>query len=250
MKLTPTLLDTSGFHWEKHREQEFWIGSSPNGQRWLFKMRGGFRSQREYIASKILNKIGVPSQTSKFVILTDMDYFGLSDKNNRCQLAINMLKEHPIDICGHPSNAVCPYKKLREMKLEKLGTLDKLRQCGVENADTIVALDILAYLLGATEPSGFLVTIDHKIYVIDNELCFSSDATNPLQIGWESPYLHESEYRELVLKISMRLASITEEMMDSYSLLPTGYNIEEAWQVKPILMSVISNAKRCVEKYA
>ncbi len=222
-KNMPLLLEENKFLWKKHDYGPFWVATDAQGQEWLFKMRGGFRAYRERIAAGILDEIGINTQASSYALLPKKSGPRLQDEQiEKTQLAILMLEPHTpqVDLSG------------------------------MKGAENIARLEILAYLLGAMEPSDYIFTKDHQCYIIDNELCFSTSPYDPILELGRSPLLTESEFLSETVHLCRKLEQISADKVQKLCALPDSYKFKKLWNIKKIVFQVVDNAKKCLKKYA
>jgi len=76
IRTLPRLVNAEGWTWSKaelgveHRRR-FWVGTDPDGTRWVVKMRGWYNAVREHIYASLGQRLGICVQSSVYLRLPD-----------------------------------------------------------------------------------------------------------------------------------------------------------------------------------
>ena len=125
-----------------------------------------------------------------------------------------------------------------------------LKEINVGHMTDWVKLEILACLCGANEPSGYIITKTHQLYVIDNEQMFSTEPSDPITCSnWFGHQTYDSAM-EITLELCNQLSHIREKDIQEYSTLPEGYKVDEIWDIKQLIRKSVSYAKQFIERNA
>lgn len=237
----PLQVDSSSWSWSKTRKWKFWIGHEADGTKWLMKGRGSFYALRERASAYLLQSIGINSQSSTFIILSEESLPVAGDPDiERYQLAIRYIDEHGED-CVHGKK--CPLKGLNNQFKEAPPKVSFLETCSIENIIDWVKLEVMACLCGANEPSDRLFSEDHIMYVIDNEQMFSTRPSNPITCtSW-----FEIEYdttMKITLDLCKRLSNISNRDIKVFTTIPAGYVVKELWSIPKLMKSTVEFAKQ------
>jgi len=238
--------DHYSWSWSKIQDNNFWIGHEINGTKWLVKGRGSFYALRERAAAYLLQTVGINSQSSSFLILPD-NSLPVTEKPDieRYQLAIRYIDEHDGD-CVDLDN--CPLDKLDDQFDKAREKVSFLKTNPISNIIDWVKVDVMACLCGANEPSGRLFSRDHKMYVIDNELMFSTKPSNPI-VGTD---WFEEEYdatMNLTLDLCERLSKINKRDIQLFTAIPDGYVVNELWSITKLIEFTVQYAKDFFKQY-
>jgi hypothetical protein len=161
-------LSTEGWTWRQFEPYgRFWLGTDERGQIWLVKMSGKRNAIREHSFSRFAQRLGVNTQSSRYIILgsraAPLQALRLSRQYQRHQLALWFYPEHKDGICGEG----CPLDRLPERDWEAAWL-----NSGIHNPWDRCLGEILGFLCAQFEPAGQLITTDHWWIQIDNELMF------------------------------------------------------------------------------
>jgi len=215
----------------------FWVGTDPDGIRWVAKFRGSFLGYRELVFERLLRFLGMSGQQSRFIWLRDVTLQQLGHAGeDQWQLISPLLNEH--DRTG--ACRQCPIPRANEILKDE--TLDPLAEFASLESSIPGLLDwprseILAPLIGANEPPDRLVTRDHRLVVIDGELSFSSMPSDPRETSWwvDRSGADSLAGRLLTRDICSALREITDDEVDRILAIPTGVQVEMRWEIRPIL---------------
>ncbi|GEM_PF-4879587 len=243
----PLQVNASSWSWSKTEDGDFWIGRELDGTRWLVKGRGSFYALRERASAYLLQTLGVNSQSSAFIILSE-ESLPVADKPEieRYQLAIHYIDEHGRNCVDGEK---CPLRKLNEQFKDAPKKVSFLETCSIKNAIDWVKSEVLVCLCGANEPSDRLISKDHIMYIIDNEQMFSTKPSNPItDTDW-----FQTEYDTtmgLTLDLCKRLSDIDKRDIQVFTTIPEGYVVDELWSIPKLMESTVRFAKQFLKEYA
>ena len=254
MKSYPTIRDLSellfanDWEWERPAKdlcdrrlgmcKDWWIGISPDGRKWLVKMRGSARAYREHAFASLAQLIVISCQSSAFLKIPDnapplLEASGVEP----FQLALCFLDEHDND-CPDPG---CPFKKLRDVDFgSKLGLAGYLNS-GIAFAEDYVRGEALGFLCGQFEPPGRLFTKTHELVQIDNEAMFNS---GPVDLMKKCDWWRLNEGRRLCLEVCERISFLPDEKLLAVADFPREYKVARNSSIKRKLLA----AKRSASK--
>ncbi len=246
----PPIIDENNMKWCKQKDNGFWVGTDNEGRDWLVKLRGSFYAYREHISSFLMQDLGLQTQSSSYIIL-EKDSPPLIDKQDseRYQLAIMMLDEHAHDgTCYKESE--CPLADINDRFNKASNKIEFLKEINVGHMIDWVKLEILACLCGANEPSEYIITKTHQLYVIDNEKMFSTKPCDPITCSnWFGHQTYVSAM-EMTLELCNQLSHLREKDIQEFSTLPEGYKVDEIWDIKKLIRKSVSYAKQFIERNA
>lgn len=227
----PPLITPDGWVWHAPSDWgKFWVGEDTDGRRWLVKFRGGFNAVRERAFSVIAQSLGISCQSSTYLkVPIDRLPIRVADLDDEHQLAILFLDEHgPREACED-----CPLEGLDQEMNERPFDVEVLKASSVGNAIDIARGEMLGMLCEMHEPPGWLVTPDHKIFQIDNELMFSQSAGAEL---WDSPWVtYDGQINQSGLDEAARLCrqilELPDDVFSEAAQLPDGYRPEMVWSI-------------------
>lgn len=242
----PRLLHADSWTWEPFSSpnglHHFWQGTSPDGTKWLVKMKGSFLAYREHVAAALAQALGLSCQSSSYLLLPSDSPPIRTAKSSTCfQLALWLLPEHNAANCI----AECPLIDLRGGCTHQV-LFGRLRTSSVKHALDLVRSEILIYLCGATEPCDYLFTQPHEIVIIDNEPMFATNPTSPYQ----SPWLEQATSDNLDDLIGLsgdlceRLCRLSDRTIESFLSIPDGYVVDEHWPIRPLVYAAREEARR------
>lgn len=235
----PSVLTCGDWSWspyEAGKSKPFWLGTDAEGTRWLTKMRGGFNAYREIVFARLAQRAGWSCQSSTFAVLDPTSPpMRFTRSEDQVQLLSLFVEEHPSTACG----VDCPLPRLqmdlaaaddRAMALQRtsiLGALDWARA------------DVAAALLGANEPSGGILTRDHRHLIIDSELMFSTGPTDPRVTDWyECASGAQSNLGSAITReVCMVVGSLADSDIEELLLVPSGVHIAMSWSIGDRLRS-------------
>lgn len=236
----PLQVDATNWHWSKTQNNKFWIGHETNGTKWFVKCRGSFYALRERSTAFLMQKIGINSQSSSFLVLPDNSRPVLEKHDiERYQLAIRYIEEHN---AGCIDGTNCPLNKLDEGLNKAPKIVSFLKTFPISNLIDWIKLEVMACLCGANEKSEILFSRGHKTYVIDNEQMFSTKPINP--IGCAPCF--EEEYdaaMDLTLSLCEQLAKINKRHIQRFTAIPDGYIVNELWSISELMKLTVQFAK-------
>jgi hypothetical protein len=246
----PRLLQSVSWAWESFLSidglHHFWLGTSPEGLRWLVKMKGSFLAYREHVAASLAQALGLSCQSSSYLVLTsDSPPIRAAQNSSHFQLALWLLPEHnAADCVTH-----CPVRHLTGSFTYQV-LFARLRNSGVKHALDLIRSEILVYLCGATEPCGYIFTKSHEIVIIDNELMFAHKPTSPDLSPWFEEVTSDDldELIGLTSDICERLASLSDRTIESFLSIPDGYVVEKHWPIRPLVYAAREEARRFLKR--
>ena len=246
----PPIIDANDMKWCKQKDHGFWVGRDNDSKDWLVKLSGSFYAYRDHISSFLMQDLGLQTQSSSYITL-EKDSPLLIDKpdSERCQLAIMMLDEHAHDGTCYTESA-CPLTEINDRFKEASNNIQFLKDINVGHMIDWVKLEILACLCGANEPSGYIITKTHQLYVIDNEQMFSTEPSDPITCSnWFGHQTYDSAM-EITLELCNQLSHIREKDIQEYSTLPEGYEVDDIWDIKQLIRKSVSYAEQFIERNA
>jgi hypothetical protein len=240
VKDLPPVVETRKWEWRPYCtveavRGEFFAGTDELGVLWLTKMRGSFRGYREIVFERLVQRAGWLCQSSTFAILESNSLPRRTVRNSeRIQIVTRLLSEHG------PSNCKpgCPIAPLRgRLDHRSDDPLDLLAASSLADPWNIARAQILAPLLGGTEPAGWLTTVDHQVFLIDGELMFAENPSDVRQTGWwmrsdGSPSLAG---QRLTCDICATIGSLGNDDLEHFLDKPAGLKIRVQWPIRPLL---------------
>jgi hypothetical protein len=251
VKELPSALDTTGWDWLPFRpthaaRKDFWIARDKQGNKWLAKLRGSFRGYRELVFERLVQRLGWPCQSSVFTNL-DLNAPPLSGGCDleRTQLLTWFLPEHRSGLCGPH----CPHGML-ELRLGAPDTdpLQVLKDSDFHSHIAYPLSQILAPIFGGNEPAGWLVTIDHIAVLIDGELMFSAEPSDPRETSWwQRPDGSPSRVgQKFTLEVCKAVGSLTDSDLIASLEIPEGFSVCQQWDIR----SLVFKSRNCARIYS
>jgi hypothetical protein len=242
----PLQVDATNWTWSKTEDNKFYIGHEANGTKWLVKCRGSFYALRERAAASLMQAVGINTQSSSFLVLPDSSLPVLEKPSiERYQLAILYIDEHNGDCVAGDR---CPLKNIDEQLNKAHKKVSFLKACSIPNMIDWVKSEVMAYLCGANESSGILLSKDHIMFVIDNEQMFSTKPIYPIKY----PSWFEEEYdatMSLTLDLCEKLSKITKQDINIFTTVPDGYVVNELYSIKDLMTLTVQYAKNFLRTY-
>lgn len=226
-----------GWKWKKKNFNfyDFWIAQDPKGKDWIIKFHGSFYSYREWAFKRICDLLGVNVRNSRlaFISKDELDRIGVNDKE-----CFQSILEY---IPGHESNKcriTCDINKLNETLSSSTDPCRDLLSINIENVLDIIKKDFLADLFGANEPSEFLISTQHIVYIIDNEQMFSQKPNGRISAQWITTIIgRKSSHGIAILKdLCKKLSEIPDETILTLLCTPKNYTVDMLWNIEPIIM--------------
>jgi hypothetical protein len=235
----PPVIDTRKWEWTRGRLQSacggFFVGTDESGIRWLTKMRGAFRGYRELVFERLVQRAGWLCQSSAFAIIERCSLPGrVGQQNERIQIVTRLLPEHVRLDC----TADCPVDALRGHLNDPAGDpLALITASSLGDSLNIARAQILAPILGGIEPAGYLVTVDHKVFLIDGELMFADPPSDVRSTSWwTSPNGSPSLAGErLIRQVCKAIGSFQDEDLERFLESPAELKIELGRPIRPLL---------------
>jgi hypothetical protein len=195
-------------------------------------MRGAEYAVRERIYSHFAQQVGICTQSSLYVVVSadapPIAALRSPDDSDRYQLGLLLLAEHAPDPC----DATCPLAKATSCGTEQ-AMFNSWLNSGIVNPWDWFEAEILGYLCAKHEPSGQLITRDHRNVQIDNELMFGGWPFVPGPVSEHAlRYLREESLMTLdgaqrrALALCERIVQIPPAKLESLCEVPEGYRAE------------------------
>lgn len=211
-------------------------------------MTGGYFALRERVFDYIAQEIGLSCQSCVFLTLPlDCEPMN-SDRNAEPQQgAITYIQPH----APEPCSSACDLEPWLNPP-NSPSRLQFLAQLRIEHATDLIVGNVLGNLCGANERGEFVVSRDHRLFLIDNELTLliGPDVRGALEyIGTEcgdnSDWRHVAEI--LVPKLEL-MGSISDSTLKSFTEIPKGYKLREKYPIPKNLPKFRAAARRLVTK--
>lgn len=214
----PVVLETSGWHWEQYdypssSVENFWIGLDQTGNKWLTKLRGGYRAYRELVFARAAQKMGWSCQSSAFMRLDLSSAKFLGVDVNEIQAAHWFMEEHPLVACS-------PECSLVSLFGHSINSVNDIAGSGVNHIMDWPKSYFAAYLFGGLEPPGHLFTTTHEFVIIDSELMFHSDPCDLSEDSWWK------DGRQLAIEACRDLLNLTIHDLDQIFYIPETVSVE------------------------
>lgn len=226
-----------------------WIGTDPDGRRWIVKMRGGTYAYREHAFAALAQYLGLSCQSSIFLRLpTDAPPLANCDNRSRNQLAMWLFDEHKNESCS----SRCLWEEFR-MQFNARGQADDVE--ALLNSKVINMADwargaILGHLCGQFEPGEYLITRDHEFVLIDNECMWNSDRIDLTQCKWLFHNGKRSDAGvELAFEICRHLGNLQDQEIDRIATIPREFLAEPKRMSFPNLRKKIRLAKQAAKTF-
>lgn len=243
----PTTVETVGWKWKpfgcRTAPTDFWVGIDQNGNQWLAKMRGSFRGYRELVFERLVQELGWSCQSSTFAVLqNDAAPLLVHPDAERTQLLTWLLPEHAAGSCG----PACSYYSVQsQLRQKERDPLDVLRESGLRDYKALALKEILAPLLGGNEPAGHLITTDHRVVMIDGELMFSSEPSDPRETSW---WLREDESpselgQQLTQEACHAVGSLSDKHLDACLEISDKIQVTFLWDIRNLLFKARDHAR-------
>lgn len=227
----PTLIDTAGWSWVQvsmpgHASNGFWIGTDPQGNRWLTKLRGSFYAYREIVFARLAQNMGWSCQSSVFIRLDAESAGNLGRKANEIHAAHWFLDEHPHPPC-QPGCALLP------LAGKTVRTPNDLTFPEIAGLIDWPKSEIAAYVFGGNEPPGRLFTLSHEFVVIDSEQMFS---TAPCDLS-SSPWLRQDDGEvsasglRLAKEVCQDIGGLKPAAIELALSIPPGISVKQRSQI-------------------
>ena len=231
------MLYIDGWEWEKRSLSigyDFWITKDPAGNSWIVKFKGSFYSYREWVFSRLATRLGLNVRRAELVWISKKDLLHTGQENSEpYQLLLQFIDKHNDGSCS-PS---CPFPELRRHFQEESDIGEFVASVSPYNAADCILKDLLADMFGANEPSEWLFGTDHKFYIIDNELMFSTEPSGKISAPWL--FARNGSYskagHKLLFDLCSKIVSLGDADLRDISKYPKGYKIDMLWPILPIL---------------
>ncbi len=210
MKNLPETLETAGWDWRPCDEANFeadgfWVATAPDGRQWLSKFRGPERAYREIVFDRLAETLGWSCQRSAFIQLSRADAAATGHTVGEVHGVHSFFEEHPDSRCD---DIHCGFEPLIG---REIATVEDLAGIDIDHLLDWPRAEFAANLFGANEPSGRLITRDHRLVIIDSELMFSTGPWNIFDTHWART---RSGY-EMATAICRDLAALTTADLDA-----------------------------------
>ena len=233
----PVCITANGWSWEPYKgdsglHADFWVGIDPTGYRWLLKMRGSFYAYRERTFAAMAQRLKLSCQSSVYVVLPpDAIPMQKTRDAEPYQLAIWLLPEH----ASGPCRDDCPIPPLfRDLNNSDLDQATVISSSGIRHIEDWPKGEMLACLCGANECSDRLFTSSHCFVLIDSEQMFSGRPTAIWASRWFMDPWQKSSPAALRMarEVCSGFAGVTDEEIHQFSTIPSGYVVDEGWDVR------------------
>jgi hypothetical protein len=246
----PKSMDTTGWSWVQisksgHASDGFWIGTDPQGNRWLTKLRGSFYAYREIVFAQLAQNMGWSCQSSVFIRLDAESARNLGRKANEIHAAHWFLEEHP----HPPCRAGCALQPLAGHEVRAPNDLLFPEIAGLIDWPKS---EIAAYVFGGNEPPGRLFTLSHELVVIDSEQMFSTspcDFSNSSWLQQEDGEASPSGLR-MAKQVCQDISGLTPAAIQLALTIPPGFSIELGWPIASYIHAGIQFATDYVRSAA
>ena len=206
----------------------------------LLKLENSFYSYRDWVASRLFQRMRFNSQSS---ILLKVPKSLLSRYVNKdeYQQGIIFVEHHAPQPCG----PTCDYDKL--LDAIDNGNFDRIAKTNFKDTEVLILQSLLPHFFSANEPSDVLIGKNHHIYLIDNSQMFLYFPTKSSIREWLeiSAIRDKKATRRIFAETARRISSLDQEW---YPLckIPAGYHVDELWDIKRNIAETIRIAKELV----
>jgi hypothetical protein len=247
----PPLLNGGDWSWERFApstgsSNEFWVGESPDGNRWLVKLTGSFSAWREHTFAGLAQQLGLSCQSSTFLILPPgSPPLANADNVEAQQLAIWLIPKHDETAC----RASCPIESLHQaLRNLEMDGATALLDSSIRFAPSWLLGEVLGYFCGAGEIGERLFTLEHELILIDNEQAFSSGPAELSSCPWlyPGPGRRSEPAFALALDLARRFSALPDEELRRLVALPHGYRVQRLWGLASRLRSARAAARAFV----
>ena len=229
----PRLCNTRGWTWAQiqnagHPSHGHWLATDAEGHRWLSKLRGSFYAYREITFAKLAQAMGWSCQSSTYIKLDA----GSAEVLGRAVGEVHAAHWHLDEHASHPCSACCPMHALVGLQIRSVADLAGL---GVAHLLDWPKSEFAAYIFGANEPSGRLITSQHEFVIIDNEQMFSTGPCSFESAHWlrdqeDSAYL---KGLALATETCTDIAGISTTMLTQALAIPRGVKVDRHASIAP-----------------
>ncbi len=235
IKDLPLVIGTNGWQWEKFLtpgppQNDFWLGTDKEGNKWLTKLRSDFYAYREIVFARIAQKMGWSCQSSTFIQLDIESAKELGSHDSRIHAAHWFMEEHQ----PQPCSIDCAIHDLIDRHAH---SINELHDVEVTHILDWPKSEFAACLFGANEPPGKLITVNHEFVIIDSEQMFSTEPC-PLDgtVWWNLPDGSPSPAgRALALEVCRELNGLTSSDIEDALSIPASITVQQRWPIAPIL---------------
>lgn len=241
------VVDPAGWQWRpfrpSHHPTDFWIGTDSSGTEWIAKMYGSFYGYRELVFERLMRRVGWPCLVSAFAVLDRRAPPVMAGRTaERTQLVSQFVAEHAYEACG-------PDCLQEAVKIEQERTggdpLDILMRSKIQSAASIARSCMLAPVLGGNEPSGWLLTVDHAVVLIDGDQMFASGPTDPTKTSWWSRDNGSASPsgRQLTYQVCAAIGALTDEHLKEALTIPAGIKVKALWDIRKHVFAARDHAR-------
>lgn len=230
----PSVVDTKGWTWRSFDAPSapsfnFWLGTDPQGNRWLTKLGGDFRAYREIVFSRLAQQMGWSCQSSVFMRLDEESARIIGAKAGEIHAAHWFLDEHIYPPCTEGCSLALLLGK-------PIGAVEDIVDLPVAHIIDWPKSEMAACLFGGHEPPGQLFTKTHEFVIIDSELMFS---TGPCSFEsttwWGEKDAPTPSGLALAKEVCAGFIALGRESLTDAVTLPKGVAVKERWPVAPLI---------------
>jgi len=205
----------------------------------ILKLEGSFYSYRDWVASKLFQKMRYNAQSSILLKMqrSVLSRCGLVDKDEY-QQGIVFVEHHGLEPCG----PTCDYNELVDAIRNR--DLDQMTQTSFNDTEVIIMRSLLAHFFSANEASDLVRGKNHRLYLIDNSQMFSFLPKRSMILEWVDicPIGDKNVRRRILKETAKRISSLDQDWYD-LCRIPTGYEVDELWDIKVNIAETIRIAK-------
>jgi len=213
-------------------------------------MSGSFDTLRERVFDFLAQEIGLSCQTCVFLTLHEQSEPIRNARDaERHQGAIAFIQQHAHAPCC-PDCALAPWLERHGKKPRSF--LRFLSQLGIQHATDLLIGNVLGYVCGANERLEFVISADHKLFLIDNEYTLLGAPDLPGAIEYINSWCMDAQDKRLAVEILVpkldSMGSIPDERLRAFTEHPKAYKLQRKYPIPRNLPRFRSAARRLADQ--
>jgi hypothetical protein len=247
----PELVVARNWAWTEWRtgpldSKGFWIATDPQGRRWVAKLRGRDRGLRELAFARLAQNLGWSCQTSMFLSIPETSHVLRKCEGDEIQLVHWFYEQADVSEAS--------LRKMLDSVEEGLNDssshpLEAVRKAPIKAFIDWPRSEVAAFLFGANEPCGRLLTTDLTNVIIDSELMFSTNPDLSLDTTWlrADRAARDGQGLELTLEVCASVAGLSTTDLMALAAPPVGVEIKYQKKIERILGAAREGARRTLQ---
>jgi len=239
-----------GWRWQPSpAKRGQWIGIDEEGRKWLVMSTGSFDAMRERVFDLIAQGLGLSCQSCIFITLPkEAEPLRYATHAEVYQGAITYIPPHD----SRPCSKTCALEPWVGSGHDA-SFVRFLAEGRIKNATDLLVGNVLGYLFGASERLEFVISTEHRLFLVDNEYTLLGRPDIPSAIDYVRSCCADQEWQlagEILIPKLDQFATLPNATLNGFTQSSPSYKIARKYPIRKRLPQFRNAARHLARELA